>query len=177
MFSDTPLLAAEPATRPATRFSPEKPIPKERSRPRKRERRGGIVSFRCRSLGLGTAFEGVGNSASIGRELDTVQVARSRQLDYEFLLHPSRMRRKKQDPIAQANRFPNVVGDKDNGFAARFPNALEIAIKLLAGEGIEGSEGLIHQEDAWIRCKSAGQGDALFHSPGKLVDVSAFKSR
>src|SRR5437870_9216232 len=84
MFSDTPRLAAEPATRLATRFSPEKPIPKERSRPRKRERRGGIVSFRYRSLGLGTAFEGVGNSASIGRELDAVQVARSRQLDYEF---------------------------------------------------------------------------------------------
>src|SRR5258705_5412904 len=152
MFSDTPRPAAEPATRPATRFSREKPIPKGRSRPRKRERQGGIVSFRCRSLGLGTAFEGVGNSAGIGGELDAVQVAWSRQLNYEFLLHPTRMRRKKQDPIAQANRFSNVVGDKDNGFAPRFPNALEIAIKLLAGEGIEGSEGLIHQEDAWIRC-------------------------
>src|SRR5437016_7619570 len=177
MFSDTPPLAAEPATRPATRFSPERPIPRERSRPRRKERRGGIVSCRGCSLGLGAAFEGVGNSAGIGGELDTIQVARSRQLDYEFLLHPTRMRRKKQDPIAQANRLPNVVGDKDNGFAARFPNALEIAIKLLTGEGIEGSEGLIHQEDAWIRCKSSGQGDPLFHSPRKLVDVSAFKSR
>src|SRR5437667_2454530 len=144
MFSDTPRPAAGLATRPATKFSPEKPIPKGRSRPRKRERRGGIVSFRCRSLGLGAAFEGVGNSAGIGGELDAVQVAWSRQLDYEFLLHPSRMRRKKQNPIAQTNRFADVVGDKDNGFASRFPNALEIAIKLLAGEGIEGGEGLIH---------------------------------
>jgi hypothetical protein len=126
---------------------------------------------------LGAAFEGVGNSAGIGGELDTVQVARSRQLDYEFLLDPTRMRRKKEDSIAQANRFPNVVGDKDNGFAARFPNALKITIELLAGQGIEGSEGFIHQKDAWIRCKSAGQGDPLFHSPGKLVDVGAFKSR
>src|SRR5205814_8491774 len=137
-FSDTTPLAAAPATRPATRSWREKPIPKGRSRPRKRERRGGIVSFRCRSLGLGTAFEGVGNSAGIGGELDAVQVAWSRQLDYEFLLHPSRMRRKKQNPIAQTNRFADVVGDKDNSFASRFPNALEIAIKLLAGEGIEG---------------------------------------
>src|SRR6266513_2199704 len=104
MFSDTPRPAAAPATRPATRFSREKPIPKGRSRPRKRERRGGIVSFRCRSLGLGTAFEGVGNSAGIGGELDAVQVA-------------------------------------------------------------------------WFRCKSSGQGDPLFHSPGELVDVGAFKSR
>src|SRR5213082_2382382 len=177
MFSDTPRLAAEPATRPATRFSPEKPIPKERSRPRKRERRGGIVSFRYPSLGLGTAFEGVGNSASIGRELDAVQVARSRQLNYEFLLHSSRMRRKKQDPIAQTNRFADVMGDKDNGFAPRFPNPLEVAIKLLAGEGIEGGEGLIHQEDAWIRGKGSSQGNPLFHSPGELVDVGSFKSR
>src|SRR6266436_1185557 len=177
MFSDTPQLAAEPATRPATRFLRGKPIPRERSRPRKRERRGGIVSCRGCRLGLGAAFEGVGNSAGVGGELDTVQVARSRQLDYEFLLHPTRMRRKKQDPIAQANRFPNVVGDKDNGFASRFPNALEIAVKLLAGESIEGSEGFIHQEDAGIRREGAGQGDALLHSPGKLVDVGAFKSR
>src|SRR6478736_8343911 len=136
MFLDTPRPAAEPVTRPATRFSREKPIPKGRSRPRRKERRGGIVSFRCRSLGLGAAFEGVGNSAGIGGELDAVQVAWSRQLDYEFLLHPSRMRRKKQDPITQTNRFTNVMGDKDNGFAARFPNALEIAVKLLAGESI-----------------------------------------
>src|SRR5947207_9061831 len=105
MFSDTPRPAAAPATRPATRSWREKPIPKGRSRPRKRERRGGAVSFRCHSFGLGTAFEGVGNSAGIGGELDAVQVARSWQLDYKFLLDPSRMRRKKQDPIAQANRF------------------------------------------------------------------------
>src|SRR4030095_1797886 len=177
MFLDTPRLAAAQVTKPATRFSREKPIPKERSRPRRKERRGGVVSFRCRSLGLGTAFEGVGNSAGIGGELDTIQVTRSRQLDYEFLLHPSRMRRKKQDPIAQTNRFPNVMGDKDNGFASRFPNALEVAIKLLAGEGIKGGEGLIHQKDAWIRREGAGQRDALFHPAGELVDVGSFKSR
>src|SRR6266446_3398888 len=177
MFSDTPRPAAEPAARPATRFSREKPIPKERSGPRRKESRGRIVSCRACSLGLGAAFKGVGNSAGIGGELDTVQVARSRQLDYKFLLHPTRMRRKKQDSITQTNRFADVMGDKDKGFASRFPNALEIAIQLLAGEGIEGSEGLIHQEDAWIRCKSSGQGDPLFHSAGKLVDVGAFKSR
>src|SRR5205807_3033976 len=177
MFSDTPRLAAAQVTKPATRFSQEKPTPKGRSGSRKRERRGGIVSSRGRSFGLGTAFEGVSNSAGIGRELDAVQVARSRQLDYKFLLHPSRMRRKKQDPITQANRFANVVGDEDNGFASRFPNALEIAIELLAGEGIEGGEGFIHQEDAWIGREGAGQRDPLFHSPGKLVDVGAFKSR
>src|SRR4029079_1106630 len=177
MFLDTPRPAAEPVTRPATRFSREKPIPKGRSRPRRKERRVGIVSFRCRSLRLGAAFEGVGNSAGIGGELDAVEVAWSRQLNDELLLPPTRMRGKKEDSIAQTNRFADVVGDKDNGFAARFPNALEIAIKLLAGEGIKSGERLIHQEDAWIRGESSSQGDPLFHSPRKLVDVGAFKSR
>src|SRR6266513_3020014 len=109
MFSDTPPLAAAQVTKPATRFSPEKPIPKGRSRSQRKERRAGIVSFRCRSLGLGTTFEGVGNSAGIGGELDAVQVAWSRQRNYEFLLHPSRMRRKQQDAITQTNRFADVV--------------------------------------------------------------------
>src|SRR4029453_3596453 len=125
MFSDTPRLAAGQAIRPATRFSREKPIPKGRSRPRRKEPRGRIVSCRGCSLGLGAGFEGGGNSGGMGGELDAIQVTRSRQLNYEFLLHPSRMRRKKQDPIAQTNRFTNVVGDTDNGFASRFPNALE----------------------------------------------------
>src|SRR6266567_814108 len=165
MFSDTPRPAAAPAIRPATRSWREKPIPKGRSRPRKRERRGEIVSFRDRSVGLGAAFEGVGNSAGIGSELNAVQIARSRQLDHEFLLHPTRMRRKQQNPITQTNRFANVVSDKDNGFASRFPNALEIAIKLLAGKSIEGGERLIHQKDAWIRGEGAGQRDTLFHPP------------
>src|SRR5437588_6239847 len=98
MFSDTPRPAAGTATKPATRFSREKPIPKGRSRPRRRERRGGIVSFRGRSFRLGPAFESVSNSAGIGCELDAVQVAWSRQLDYKFLLHPTRVRRKKQNP-------------------------------------------------------------------------------
>src|SRR6185312_12806543 len=150
MFLDTPRPAAEPVTRLATKFSREKPIPRERPRPRRKERRGEIVSSRCRSLGLGAAFEGVGNSAGIAGELDAVQVAWSRQLNYEFLLYPTRMRGKKEDSIAQTHRFADVVGDKDNGFTARFPNALEIAIKLLAGEGIKGGKRLIHQEDAWI---------------------------
>src|SRR4029453_13242851 len=177
MFSDTPRLAAAQAIRPATRFSREKPIPKERSRPRRKEPRGRIVSCRGCSLGLGAAFEGVGNSAGIGSELDAIQVTRSRQLNYEFLLHPSRMRRKKQNPIAQTDRFADVVGDKDNGFATRFPNALEISIQLLPGESVEGGEGLIHQEDTRIGGEGAGQGDALFHSAREFVDVGAFKSR
>src|SRR6266496_3239206 len=155
MFSDTPPLAAGPATEPATRFSREKPIPKGRSRSRRRERRGGVVSFRCRSFGFSPALERVGDSTGVGREFDAVEITRPRQVDFEFLLHPTRMRGKKQDPITQTNRFADVVSDKDNGFAPRFPNALEIAIKLLAGKSIEGGKGLIHQEDTRIRRKGA----------------------
>src|SRR5436305_3716889 len=54
-----------------TLFRSEKPIPKKRLGPRRKERRGGIVSFRYRRLGLGTAFEGVGNSAGVGDRKST----------------------------------------------------------------------------------------------------------
>src|SRR5437868_11705440 len=146
MFSDTPRLAAAPATRPATRSWREKPIPKGRSRLRRKEGRGGIVSFRCRSLGLGAAFEGVGNSAGIGGELDTIQVTWSRQLDNEFLLHSTRMRGKKKHWTTTTNGLANVGINKNIGFASGFPEALKTAIKLLAGLGIEGGEGLIQKE-------------------------------
>ena len=119
----------------------------------------------------------MGNSAGVGSELDAVEVAWAWQINDEFLLHPSGMRRKKQDPIAQTDCFADVVGDKDDGFATRFPNALEIAVKLLARKSIESREGFVHEQDAWIRGEGAGQSDALFHSAREFVDVSAFKSR
>src|SRR5437773_6284709 len=177
MFSDTRRLAAAQVLKRATRSLLEKPIPREQSRRRRKEQREGYVSCRCGSFGLDFTFECVSDSTGVGGKLNAVQVARPRQLDYEFLLHPPRMRRKKQDPITQTNRFADVVSDKDNGLAPRFPNTLEITIKLLAGKSIESGERLIHQKDAWIRREGAGQRGALFHPAGKLVNVGAFKSR
>src|SRR5438045_8457355 len=134
MFSDTRRLAAAQVLKRATRSLLEKPIPREQSTRRRKEQREGCVSCRCGSFGLDSTFECMSDSTGISGEFHAIQVTRSRQLDYEFLLHPSWMRRQKQDPITQTNRFADVVSNKDDGFAAGFPNPLEIAIKLLGGK-------------------------------------------
>src|SRR5205085_5335661 len=111
----------------ATRFWRGKPIPRGRSEWRRREQREKFVSFRGHRFGFNSALQGMSNATGIGRKFNAVQVARSWQIDNEFLLHPARMRRKKQHAIAQTNRFTDVVGNENDGFAPRFPNALEIA--------------------------------------------------
>ena len=67
--------------------------------------------------------------------------------------------------------FADIVGDEDNRFLARLPDGLDVAVELLAGQRVEGGKGLVHEEDAGIRRQGAGEGDPLFHTPGKLVDI------
>src|SRR5256886_16746408 len=85
------------------------------------------------------------------------------------------MWRKKQNAIAQTSCFANIMRDKDNGLAPRFPDLLNVAVKLLAGERIECGEWLVHEKHARIRRKCARQGDALLHSTGELVNVRVFE--
>src|SRR5204863_5382868 len=85
------------------------------------------------------------------------------------------MWRKKQDTIPQASCFANIMRDKDNGLAARFPDFLNIAVKLLPRERIECGEWLVHEKHPRIRRKGASERNALLHSTGKLVNVRALK--
>ena len=87
------------------------------------------------------------------------------------------MWRKKQYAIAETGGFPHVVRDEDDRFAARFPDLLNIAVKLLARKRIKGSEWFIHEKHARIRRECASERNALLHSTGKFVDVGMFKSR
>src|SRR5205814_1702766 len=113
--------------------------------------------------------------ASISREIGRVHVARTRKIDKELLLDASGMRRKKQDPIAEAGRFAHIVRDKHDRFLAAFPDGLQIAVKLLPRERIESTERLIHEKHPRVRRECARQGDALFHSTRKLMDVRALE--
>ena len=109
-------------------------------------------------------------------EIDAVEVARARQINHEFFLNAPGMRRKKKHAIAETGRFANIVRDEDDRLVARFPDALDVAVKLLAGERIERGEWFVHQEHARIRRERARERDALFHSAGKLVNVRVFES-
>src|SRR5438477_10736750 len=86
------------------------------------------------------------------------------------------MWRKKQDAIPQASCFANIMRDKDNGLAARFPDFLNVAVQLLARERIECGEWLVHEKHARIPRKGASERNALLHSTGQLVNGRAFKT-
>ena len=65
--------------------------------------------------------------------------------------------------------------DENDGFVRGFPDALQIAVKLLAGHGVERGERLIHEQQFRIRRKRPRKGDALLHAAGKLVNVGMYE--
>src|SRR2546428_1475685 len=68
------------------------------------------------------------------------------------------------------------VGNEDDSLATLAPNLLEVRVKLLSGHGVQGSEGLVHEEHAGIRGQSAGQSHTLLHASRELMDVGAQES-
>src|SRR6266496_6081273 len=138
--------------------------------------RGEIVSFSSNGLGLTKALQSLGDSCGMSGKIDTVDITRSRQFHCEFLLNATRVRRKKQNAIAQTCRFTNIVRDEDDGFTTCFPNLLNVTVKLLARESVKRGKRLVHEEHAWIRCQRASQRDTLLHSAGKFVNVGVLES-
>jgi hypothetical protein len=48
------------------------------------------------------------------------------------------------------------VGHQDQRLPERFPQLQELPVKLQAGEGVEGSEGLVEEDDGRIGGQGAG---------------------
>ena len=65
------------------------------------------------------------------------------------------------DAGGEQQGFAQVVGDENDGFAEAAGEGAELALKLGPGNGIEGAERFIHQQDRGICGKSAGDADAL----------------
>src|SRR6266581_7433137 len=87
------------------------------------------------------------------------------------------MWRKKQHAIAETGGLPHVMRDEDDGFAARFPDLLNIAVKLLARERIKGGEWFVHEKHARIRRQCASKRNALLHAAGQFMDVRSLETR
>src|SRR5690349_18104156 len=58
------------------------------------------------------------------------------------------------DACRQDQRFMEVVSNEGNGLAQAFLQRKKFALQLGAGNGVERTERLVHQQDGWIR----GQG-------------------
>jgi hypothetical protein len=73
------------------------------------------------------------------------------------------------DAGSEEKSLAKIVGDEDDGFAKAAGEGAEFALKLGAGDGIEGAEGLIHQQDGGISGKGAGDPDTLALAAGKFA--------
>src|SRR4051794_10372828 len=163
------------AAGPATRFEAGRAVARARRGAQRTPPPRETFSLRNLRAVLADVLQGAHNFGRVAREIDAVDVARPRQIDRELFLDATGMRREKHDPIAETGGFADVVGDEDNRLMTRGPDALDVAVKLLAGEGVERGERLVHEQDPRIWRERAGECDALLHATGKLVDVCFFK--
>src|SRR5437762_14062447 len=73
------------------------------------------------------------------------------------------------DAGREEKSFAKVVSDEDDRFAKTVGQGAEFALKLRARDGVERSEGFVHQENRWIGGESAGAADALTPAAGKFA--------
>ena len=64
---------------------------------------------------------------------------------------------------------------ENNGLAAGFPDALDVAVEVLAGQGVQRGEGFVHEQHAGVGGQSSGEGDALLHAAREFMNVGAFE--
>jgi hypothetical protein len=81
------------------------------------------------------------------------------------------------DAGSKQQGFAQIMGDENDGLAEAPGEAAELPLKLGAGDGIERTEGLIHQQDWWIRGESAGYADTLALPAGKFAWAAVGKFR
>ncbi len=75
----------------------------------------------------------------------------------------------KNDARGEEERFAKIVGDKDDGLAETAREGAEFALKLGAGDGIESTKGLVHQENGRVGGEGASDADALTLAAGEFV--------
>src|ERR1035437_4448948 len=90
----------------------------------------GLDPFRAEALERPHDF------ARIAGQTDTVDIAWALQTNEEFFLNASGVRGKKQDTIAEAGRFAHIMRHKNDRLFPLLPDALQIAVQLLARQGV-----------------------------------------
>src|SRR6202007_1012613 len=112
--------------------------------------------------------------ASYGR---VFEVARAGQRDRELALDAAGTESQENDAIAEANCLSHIVGDEDDGASGFAPDALQFIVQQVASLRVKRGERFVHQKDVGFGGEGAGNGNALAHAAGKLMDVAVFKFR
>jgi hypothetical protein len=73
------------------------------------------------------------------------------------------------DAVAELERLVEVVADEDDGAVALSLEVEELVLEARADQGVEGREGLVHQEDRGVGGEGAGEAHALLHPARELA--------
>lgn len=86
---------------------------------------------------------------------------RRRHLDDVAVVH-------EDNDVGQIQSLRHVVGDEDEGLVQLLLEALHLLLQGAAGHGVQGAEGLIHQDDRRGGGQCPEDADALLLSAGHL---------
>ena len=73
---------------------------------------------------------------------------------------------------ASSDRLLNRMGDEDDGHAGARPDLQQLALQLLAGERVERTKRLVHQQDVGVVGKHARDRHALLHAARELARIA-----
>src|SRR5438270_774470 len=71
--------------------------------------------------------------------------------------------------VAQTHGLAHVVGDEQDGDPGRRPHPLDLVVEQVACDGVEGAEGLVHQQDLRLLGQRSCQRHPLAHCARELV--------
>src|SRR5215510_302911 len=77
-------------------------------------------------------------------------VPRPRQINIDLADDGCRPRSHDENAIGEERRLADTVRYEDDRLTIRLPDAQELHTHLIAGDGIEGTEGLIHQQQTGL---------------------------
>jgi hypothetical protein len=83
--------------------------------------------------------------------------------------HPPRSLGQHHDAVRKEQRLLDGMGDEDDGRVRLHPDLLHQPVHLLAREGVERAEGLVHQEDRRAQRQRPHDGRALLHPSRQLA--------
>src|SRR5829696_10374080 len=126
----------------------------------------------CRSLALMARLDAFAQVPDVAVEaflLGHGDRARTRQFDPQLVDHGCRPAAHDHDAVGQEGSLADGVSDKDHGFPVGLPDAQELHRHVIAGDGVESAERLVHEKRAWVVDKRPADGRALAHAARELT--------
>ncbi len=98
--------------------------------------------------------------------------ARTGRVVLEHVHDAARACRHHHDAVGEEHGLADRMGDEDDGLAALHEDALQLARHLLARDGVERGERLVHDQEPRVVHQRAYDGGAVLHAAGQLVRIT-----